>query len=173
MAQQINLMKQLLIIRHAKSSWDTSILKDFDRPLNERGLKDAPAMAKRLLERKIFINSFISSTAKRAFTTATFFYERYKKAGYKTTGVIGIEELYLAPPKVFESIICNVNDALNTVAIFAHNPGITEFANELTNTRIDEMPTCSVFAVKIETDSWKDFADAKKSFWFFDCPKRG
>ncbi len=164
-------MKQLLIIRHAKSSWDIAIQKDFDRPLNERGLKDAPAMAKRLLERKVSIDAFISSTAKRAITTATLFYKEDKKGGNKTLGVIGVPELYLASPKVFKRVICNADDAFNTIAIFSHNPGITAFANTLTNARIDEMPTCSVFAVKIETDSWKDFADAEKSFWFFDCPK--
>ena len=164
-------MKHLLIIRHAKSSWDIATQKDFDRPLNERGLKDAPAMAKRLLERKIPIDAFFSSTAKRAMTTASFFYERYKKAGYKTLGVTGIPELYLASPKVFERVICNADDALDTLAIFAHNPGITEFANTLTNARIDEMPTCSVFAVKIETTSWKDFTDVEKLFCFFDYPK--
>ena len=164
-------MKQLLIIRHAKSSWDIAIPKDFDRPLNERGLKDAPAMAKRLLERNVSIDAFISSTAKRAITTATLFYKEYKKVGNKPLGVIGVPELYLASPKVFERVICTTDDALDTIAIFSHNPGITEFADTLTNARIDEMPTCSVFAIKIETTSWKDFTDAEKSFWFFDYPK--
>ena len=166
-------MKHLLVIRHAKSSWDNSIPNDFDRPLNDRGFKDAPRMAKRLHDKKISIDAFISSTAKRAFTTATFFYEEYKKGGNKTLGVIGIPELYLAEPKVFREVISEADDSYNTIAVFAHNPGITEFVNELTNTRIDEMPTCGVFAVDIETNSWKDFVHAPKSFWFFESPKNG
>ena len=155
-------MKQLLIIRHAKSSWDASVPRDFDRPLNNRGLKDAPAMAKRMIERKIAIDAFVSSTAKRALTTASFFYDEYKKGGYKTQGIIGVPELYMASPSVFENTILETDDALNTIAIFSHNPGITEFANTLTSTRIDEMPTCSVFAIKIETSNWSDFLNAKK-----------
>ena len=166
-------MKQLLIIRHAKSSWDDSIPKDFDRPLNERGLWDAPNMARRLLGKGIKIDAFISSTAKRAFTTATFFYEEYKKAGNKTLGVIGAPELYLAPPRIFRDVISAADDAYTTIAVFSHNPGITEFANELTSTRVDVMPTCAVFAVDIETDIWKDFAKARKSFWFFEYPRKG
>ncbi len=164
-------MKQLLIIRHAKSSWEASIPRDFDRPLNNRGLKDAPAMAKKILDRKVAIDAFISSTAKRALTTASFFYDQYKQNGHKTQGIIGVPELYMASPSAFENTILDTNDALNTIAIFSHNPGITEFANTLTSTKIDEMPTCSVFAIKIETDKWSDFLNAKKSFWFFDYPK--
>ncbi len=164
-------MKQLLIVRHAKSSWDEAIKNDFDRPLNARGLKDAPAMANKMLDRKIVIDAFISSTAKRAITTATFFYEEYKKRGIKTTGLIGVPELYLASPIVFEETIGETDNALNTIAIFSHNPGITEFANSLTNVRVDEMPTCSVFAVQADVASWHQFMEAKKEFLFFDYPK--
>jgi phosphohistidine phosphatase len=164
-------MKQLLIIRHAKSSWDISIKSDFDRTLNERGHKDAHAMAKRLLDKQINIDAFISSTAKRAFTTATYFAEAYKKAGYKSFGLIGKEELYHAPPPVFEKVITHADNSFDTIAIFAHNPGITEFVNGLTTTRIDNMPTCGIFAVTINTNKWGCFIDADKSFWFFDYPK--
>jgi phosphohistidine phosphatase len=66
-------MKTLLLIRHAKSSWDTPSQKDFDRPLNDRGHHDAPAMAERLLDKGIKIDAFISSTANRALTTARYF----------------------------------------------------------------------------------------------------
>ena len=164
-------MKQLIIIRHAKSSWEASIPRDFDRPLNSRGLKDAPAMAKKILERKVAIDAFISSTAKRALTTATFFYDEYKKSGYKTQGIIGVPELYMASPSAFENTIIETDNKFKTIALFSHNPGITEFANTLTSTKIDEMPTCSVFAIKIETDKWSDVLRAEKSFWFFDYPK--
>ncbi len=58
-----------------------------------------------------------------------------------------------------------------SVALFSHNPGITAFVNDLTNTHIDDMPTCAVFAVHIKTNSWKDFKNAEKNFWFFDYPK--
>lgn len=161
-------MKSLIIIRHAKSSWDFSTLNDFDRPLNERGHKDAPMMAKRLLDKKIAIDAFISSTAKRAFTTASYFAEAYN---VKEQHIIKVPELYHAAPSVFYDVIETINDGFNTIAVFSHNPGITDFVNQLTNARIDNMPTCGVFAVTIHTESWKNFADAEKEFWFFDYPK--
>ncbi len=162
-------MKQLLIIRHAKSSWDFSTLTDFDRPLNERGHRDAPVMAKRLLDKQIKIDAFISSTAKRAFTTATYFAEAY---GSEEKDIIKIPELYHAAPPTFYDVISRVAEKLDTIAIFSHNPGITDFVNELTNTRIDNLPTCSVFAVKIDIDNWKYFKKAGKEFWLFDYPKK-
>ena len=76
-AEQSN--KTLLLIRHAKSSWDISNLNDFERPLNDRGKKDAPAMAKRLLHKKISIDAFVSSPAKRAKKTAELFCQEYGK----------------------------------------------------------------------------------------------
>lgn len=161
-------MKQLILIRHAKSSWDFSVLNDFDRPLNERGHKDAPMMSKRLLDKKIAIDAFISSTAKRAFTTAAYFADMYD---VKEKNIIKVPELYHAASAVFYDVIKKVDNNLNTIAVFSHNPGITDFVNQLTNTRIDDMPTCGVFAVIIKTECWKDFANAEKAFWFFDYPK--
>ena len=161
-------MKQILIIRHAKSSWNLSTLKDFDRPLNDRGNKDAPMMAKRLLDKKIVIDAFVSSTAKRALTTATHFAKIYKQP---QENIIQFPELYRAMPAIFYSVINKISDDFKTIAIFSHNPGITEFVNELTTTRVDDMPTCAVFAININCNSWGDFKTAKKVFWFFDYPK--
>ncbi|MBC7722858.1 MAG: histidine phosphatase family protein [Pedobacter sp.] len=161
-------MKQLIIIRHAKSSWDFSILNDFDRPLNDRGHRDAPAMAKRLFDKKIDIDAFISSTAKRAFTTATYFAEAYHQ---KEKNIVALAELYHADASIFYDIIDKIDNNLNTAAIFSHNPGITDFANTLTATKVDNMPTCAVFAITIDCKKWQDFKTSKKTFWFFDYPK--
>ena len=161
-------MKQLLLIRHAKSSWDSLSQKDFDRPLNDRGHRGAPMMAKRLLDKKIDIDAFISSPAKRAFTTCKYFAETYN---VKEKNIIAIPELYHAPVKNFYEVIINTDDVFNTIAIFSHNPGITEFVNELTDAAIDNMPTCGIFGVKAAISHWKDFEAAAKTFWFFDYPK--
>jgi len=161
-------MKSLLIIRHAKSSWDLKTLNDFDRSLNERGHRDAPAMAQRLLAKNIAIDLFVSSSANRALTTATYFAEAYQKT---ESDILKIDELYHAMPDVFYKTIATINNSIDSVAIFSHNPGITEFVNELTSTKIDDMPTCAIFAVKVNSNSWSDFAKAKKEFWFFDYPK--
>jgi phosphohistidine phosphatase len=161
-------MKKLLLIRHAKSSWDDISQKDFDRPLNDRGHRDAPKMAKRLLKDDISIDALVSSPAVRAITTAEYFAEAY---GIKKKQVMNEPVLYLADPKVFFDVIARIDDDHKTVAIFSHNPGITEFANRLCPTRVDDMPTCAIFAVKADIKSWKDFEASEKKFWFFDYPK--
>lgn len=161
-------MKTLLLIRHAKSSWDSPGLNDFDRSLNERGKKDAPEMAKRLKDKDINIDLFVSSPAKRARKTAKLFAEVFHE---KKDKVQLVDDLYLATAPVFETAIKELNDKYDTVALFSHNPGITEFANTLTHMRIDNMPTCSIFALQADTDSWHSFAEAEKKFLFFDYPK--
>ncbi len=150
-------MKQLLIIRHAKSSWTDSVIDDFDRPLNERGNSDAPRMAKLIAEKKIPIDALISSTANRAFTTAAYF---AKELGFKKINIRTFDKLYHAPAHVFYDIIEDLDDDLKTIAIFAHNPGITDFVNSLSETKIDNMPTCGIFAVNAAIKNWQDFRDA-------------
>ncbi|HSC54599.1 MAG TPA: histidine phosphatase family protein [Phnomibacter sp.] len=161
-------MKSILLIRHAKSSWDSPTMKDFDRPLNERGLKDAPMMAQRMLDRKVKLDAIISSTAKRAFTTATFFAKAHQQ---KESDIKRIDKLYHAMPPVFEEVVAEISPAHNTVAIFSHNPGITEFANLLGVARIDNMPTCGILGVHFLCDDWQQAMQSEKRFWLFDYPK--
>ena len=161
-------MKQLLIIRHAKSSWDNFLQKDFDRTLNERGMRDAPAMAKHIANKGIKIDAFVSSTAVRAFTTATFFAKAYQQ---KANDIIAVAELYHAREETFYKTIRDMDDQYDSIAIFSHNPGITSFVNTLSNTRIDNMPTCGIFAVQASINHWTDFKEANNQFLFFDYPK--
>jgi phosphohistidine phosphatase len=163
-------LKTLLLVRHAKSSWDNVDLPDIDRPLNKRGNKDAPNMAKRLAEKKIEIDAFISSPAKRAKRTAELFAKEFDKNEDK---IILASALYHASSDDFYQTIHDVENKYNSVAIFSHNPGITYFANEIVKkVNLDNMPTCSVFAVKCDIKTWAEFKEATKGFWFFDYPKK-
>ncbi|MEO6328204.1 MAG: histidine phosphatase family protein [Ginsengibacter sp.] len=163
-------MKSLLLIRHAKSSWGDVTLPDFERPLNERGKNDAPEMARRLKNKKIIIDAFISSPAKRAKKTAELFIEEF---GLKKKEIILIPALYEASVEAFYRAILAVDNTLNRIAVFSHNPGITSFANELIkDVQLDNMPTCSIFAVRSNIKNWSDLKDAQKEFWFFDYPKK-
>ena len=153
-------LKTLLLIRHAKSSWDDPGLSDYERPLNERGKKDAPAMAERLYERGIRIDAFVTSPARRARKTAEQFAKRYKK---EKEDLVLKTELYMASDEAFNSVVEKLNDNIDCVAIFSHNPGITDFANSLTDDiRIDNIPTSGIFAVSIEAKKWNKFKEAKK-----------
>lgn len=163
-------MKYLLVVRHAKSSWDAIDMSDFDRPLNERGKRDAPEMARRLINRDITIDAFVSSPAKRAKKTAELFaaeMDAHKK------DILFIESLYHPTPPAFFAAIAGMSDSLQCIAFFSHNPGITDFVNMLSSVRTDNMPTSAVYAVKADIQSWKDFEKAKKEFWFYDYPKAG
>jgi phosphohistidine phosphatase len=161
-------MKTLILVRHAKSSWDAPGLSDSERPLNERGKKDAPEMAKRLKEKGVKVDLFLSSPAKRAHKTAKYFAEEYD---VKKDNIVLVDELYMATHAGFMETVSRIKDDYDVVALFSHNPGITEFASSLTNVKVDDMPTCAMFALQAETESWKDFPEAEKIFLFFDYPK--
>jgi phosphohistidine phosphatase len=162
-------MKTLLIIRHAKSSWADPGQTDIERPLNDRGKKDAPEMAARLKDQKIKIDLFVSSPAKRAHKTAKFFAEEFD---IPKDEILIVKELYEAAATAFYKAVAHFQDKHKTIALFSHNPGITDFVNTLTNVKIDNMPTCAVFAVSIPGDSWSAFKEAEKNFLFFDYPKK-
>lgn len=162
-------MKTLLVIRHAKSGWGDFSLPDFERPLNERGKADAPEMAKRLLGKKIRIDAFVSSPAKRAKKTAKLFGKEYD---VKEDQIIFVDSLYNASAETFFDVIAGLDDRYDHVAVFSHNPGITDFVNRLCKgVQIDDMPTCGIFAVETAIEKWKDFGPAEKKFLFFDYPK--
>lgn len=161
-------MKTLLLIRHAKSSWDNSILSDFERPLNERGKQDAPMMAKRIKDKKIEIDAFVSSPAKRAKKTAELFMHEFDIKGKK---LVLVPSLYEASLNNFYDVVENLNYKDDIIALFAHNPGITDFVNSLECSSVYNMPTCAVYALKIKIKNWNDFKEAEKELLFFDYPK--
>jgi len=161
-------MKTLILVRHAKSSWEAEGLSDSERPLNERGKKDAPEMAKRLLKRGLQIDKLISSPAERAFRTARFF---AKELDIDKDKIKVENSLYGAMPSQFEQVIAELKDKYETVALFSHNPGITDYANSLCHVHTDNIPTCGVFAVQADVGSWTAFTKAEKKFLFYDYPK--
>lgn len=162
-------MKTLYMVRHAKSSWGDFTTPDFDRPLNERGKKDAPVMAERLKIKRPGISVFISSPAKRAMKTCEAFCKEYD---YNEKDILFKDELYHASVEAFYNVIAGIPDEHSSAIVFSHNPGITEFINSLiTEVKLDNMPTCGIYGVSIETDDWKDFKAAEKKCILFDYPK--
>jgi len=161
-------MKTLLVIRHAKSSWDNAALNDVDRPLNDRGKRDAPIMAGRLIKAGVKTDLFVSSPAKRARQTAAIFMQEF---GRKEKELIIVQQLYHAQVQDFREVVAGIDDRYDSIALFSHNPGITAFANILSSVRLDNMPTCSIFAVTSAATNWKEFLSAGTTFWFFDYPK--
>lgn len=161
-------MKTLILIRHAKSSWADHDLSDFDRPLNERGLRDTPRMGKRFKEKGITPDKLITSPANRALTTCTLFAEtiEFPKQNIKTE-----ERLYHADEEEILDIVQNLKEPDDVVILFGHNPGFTDFVNRLMNIRIDNVPTCGIVACKLPVKQWKDVAWHSGQLLFFDFPK--
>ena len=163
-------MKTLILVRHAKSDWKAAYEDDFDRPLNDRGKRDAVNMAERLHQKGVQIDLILTSPARRARKTARAFAQRY---GLDTVKTIEVPELYLADAREISVVVAGLSDETDTVAVFGHNPGFTVFANAQEVVRIDEMPTCSILALSINAEHWSAFDRSEKKFLFFDRPKVG
>jgi len=163
-------VKTLYIIRHAKSSWDASNVDDFERPLNDRGKRDAPRMGKRLKEKEIHPELLLSSPAKRALSTAK---KIAKVLNYAKDDIKTERNLYHADEETILSIIQGMKDKHNSVMIFSHNPGLTDFVNSLMTGEIDidNIPTCGVVAFQLDVSSWKDVTWGSGKLLFFDYPK--
>jgi phosphohistidine phosphatase len=163
-------MKNLYIIRHAKSSWDDLAIEDFDRPLNDRGMRDAPRIGKRLKEKNVTPDLMLTSPANRALTTCQHIAEilGYPKENIKTE-----KELYHANPEQLLKIVKSIPDKHSTALIFGHNPGITDFVNELRDDRkfIDNIPTCGVASFRCDIESWKELKFNHARLIFYDYPK--
>jgi phosphohistidine phosphatase len=162
-------MKTLYLMRHAKSSWDDPFQDDFDRPLNKRGRRDAPRMGKRLKERDLHLHFLLSSPAERALSTCLIVAE---SIGYPVRDVHTDQRLYHADEDQLLSIVRALNDAKDNVMLFAHNPGLTDFANRLSGKLVtDNIPTCGVVALRIPVPSWKQLNWGEGEVLFFDFPK--
>lgn len=150
-------MRTLFLIRHAKSSWDNPGLRDFNRPLNERGLHDAPKMAQTLAKRGVRPDLIVSSPAKRALSTALFF---AKTLGVEEEAVVQEQSIYEAAPADVLHIISRLPDEARTVLLFGHNPTLTDVANRFSEDFIDNIPTCGIVQIESDADSWKAFYES-------------
>ena len=162
--------RRLLMVRHAKSSWKNPLQSDHERPLNDRGERDAPMMGKKLKELGVSPDIIISSTAKRAVQTAK---KIAKEISYSADAIKWYEKLYHCIPAVFEEVLYELDDDIRTVLIVAHNPGITQFVNELSPAfHTDNMPTCGMVGTEFELEEWTEFSRVEKKVFLFEYPKK-
>lgn len=146
-------MRKLLIMRHAKSSWDNPDISDFDRPLNARGLQAAPFMGSQIYKNGLIPDLIISSPAKRAKQTAVLVRE--------SAGIEGkiefVEKIYEASPTTLLYVTSELPDKYKSVLLVGHNPGIEGFIRILTG-EIHEMPTASVAQISLNIEKWADIS---------------
>lgn len=146
-------MKEIFIIRHAKSSWDHIGLTDKERPLNKRGERDAPLMAQYLSDKGLKPQVLITSPAVRASATA----DRFKKVLGSEVRIEIESDLYHGYKSDFLHAIHNLDEQWTSVALFGHNPTITELANLCSSMYIDNVPTCGVLQIQQQIPDWKSF----------------
>lgn len=143
-------MRQIILIRHAKSSWEHDVI-DHERPLKQRGVNDAKIIAKELKNHNLKIDKVIVSDAQRTQQTAeimipvikvhqsivSFSHKLYDFAGYNLTEVVK-----------------SCNNDINTLMVFGHNHAITSFVNTFGSQYIDNVPTCGVVVINFQVESW-------------------
>jgi phosphohistidine phosphatase len=162
-------VKRLTLVRHAKSDWSLAGQADWDRPLNKRGQRDAPEMARRLRSRRHKPDLILSSPAVRALTTATVMARELK---VPATILQQDERLYLASPADVLAVIHEHGGTAKHVMVFGHNPGLTECANRLSaGEQIDNLPTCGVFTALYDLDDWSRLDWGSGQETEFDYPK--
>ncbi len=162
-------LRSLTLIRHAKSSWDHPELQDFDRPLNRRGLQDAPMMGQRLARANYRADAVISSPARRAITTAESI---AAEIGFDADQIQQDPLVYGASLGALTEVVRGIGNRVRHAVLVGHNPGITQLCNFLGDSRIDNLPTCGLARMEFDAESWEDVPRQKGHLAEFDYPKK-
>jgi phosphohistidine phosphatase len=162
-------MLRLTLVRHAKSSWDYAELSDFERPLNARGRRDAPVMARRLAAELQQPVRLVSSPALRAITTAHAFAEAF---GIGHSAIRVEPRIYEASAGTLLTIARELDDADHQVLMFGHNPGLSELAVMLAQCPFADLPTCAVASFRFDTAHWREVRRGGGVLERYDFPKK-
>jgi len=160
--------RQLFLIRHAKSSWSDSSLRDIERPLNKRGNRDASFMAELLKEKNIKPDLILSSSSVRTRSTAQYFVDQLMKAHQ----AFKIESrLYEASASTILNVINGTPVNVSVLMLFGHNPGLTSLHNFISAHYIDNIPTCGICCYSISAD-WRQIKEKSCELEYFEYPKK-
>ena len=159
---------KLWLIRHAKSAWGDRGLADFDRPLNERGRRDGPLMAAWLARQTDPATWLWTSTAARARATAAFVREGFS---IPEDAVFALDELYHANPEQILDVIRRTPPGVGSVALVAHNPGLTWLVNAMGAQPVtNNLPTFGVARFHV-TGAWQDLTAGRAALDYLASPK--
>ncbi|HVF27710.1 MAG TPA: histidine phosphatase family protein [Pyrinomonadaceae bacterium] len=159
-------MKTLLLLRHAKSSWDNPSARDFDRPLNKRGMKAAPLIGRYMRKRKVKPDLVVSSPAARARRTAELVVEA---AGIGAEIQLD-ERIYEASTDQLMSIVAEVDESIDVMLLVGHNFGIEQFLERLTG-GVHHMPTAALARISLRLDHWGEIRDRAGTLDWLVKPK--
>ena len=154
----MNFKRTLLVLRHAKSSWNNPAQTDYERPLNPRGLDAAPKIGRLIRERELIPQVIFSSTALRAKTTT----ELVVEAADLTTNIVWGDEFYHAPADVYCEALTQLPADISRAMVVGHNPGLESLVNRLTSQHV-VMKTAALAVISSMVDSWQEFVAAEDS----------
>lgn len=161
-------MRLLSVVRHAKSDWNDPTQSDFERPLNARGLRDAPAMGKRLAAEECRPDLVVSSSAKRAVETAALLCQ---ELGYPVDAVVQVDAIYEASLGTLQSVVESLPDNAVHVMLIGHNPGFEALCNYTDPDQPLVMTTCNVAQYELDIEAWSAFDHACGERYFHYTPK--
>ncbi|MHB1869371.1 MAG: SixA phosphatase family protein [Steroidobacteraceae bacterium] len=161
-------MKTLILVRHAKSAREQVPLSDRDRPLTDRGRRDAPRMAERLHRRGVQPDLLVSSPARRALGTAQLMARPLR---YERGGIAVDERLYPGDAAAVLEVIHGLDPSLRCVMLVGHDPGLSELAHRFCRA-IDHLPTCTVAEFAFEADTWSQIGSIAVLQVTLDCPRK-
>lgn len=144
-------MRELTLIRHAKSDWNHPLLADADRPLNQRGERDAPFMGSFLAGEGLAPDALVTSPARRAIQTARLI---APALGVKAKEILQDPQVYHADVADILAVIQRFKVAWHSVVLVGHNPGLLDTAEALCETEIDRLPTCGVIRIRFDETTW-------------------
>jgi len=161
--------RKLFIIRHGKSSWEEEGLDDIDRPLAERGIRNAETMANRMKELGEIPELILTSPANRALNTALIMARIW---GLDSASMQIQDALYMAYVPEIEEVVGEAPDSVRKLAIFGHNPSFTLYANKFLEESLDNLPTAGIVIVTLECENWNGIGRTMVKEIYVDYPKR-
>jgi len=161
-------MRQLILVRHAKSDRSDWSLSDVERPLAPRGERDAPVMAERLVQRQSEIDAFYTSVARRAMDTAGHFVRAF---GVAESELLLRHELYTFSPHDLVRVLSELDDRFERVAVFGHNPATSGASAYLSGEDLGALPTCAVVRLQVDAEAWSTLAPRSCTLLDIDTPK--
>jgi phosphohistidine phosphatase len=159
-------LKRLLLLRHAKSSWDNPALADFDRPLNERGMKTAPLIGRFMRDRKVRPDLILSSPAERARETAAL----VTRAAGLDAPLRYDERIYEATSSRLLEVVSQLEETADEVLLVGHNPGMEELLERLTG-ESRRMPTAALARVQFDVEKWNKLRERSGRLEWLVKPK--
>lgn len=163
-----NMIRNIILVRHAKSDWQHGVTADHQRPLNVRGKRDIPIMTSVLIQNYPEIDIALSSDSERTAETI----QGINKYGFVLPEIIFSPNLYQASMDKFETELATLSDDIISVMICAHNPGVSDLVQKICNLDFIEIPTLGIAWVETDLDTWSNIFTAKGNLVRYDYPKK-